>query len=109
MLRRAGPGGRCSRVVAAAEHALRERAVGDDQPVVRLRVRHVVLVRAAVQQAVLHLVRQHRTPERGLGAAQRFAEKLLTPTWRTKPAVCRRRIPSIVADTGTTGLGQCTW
>ena len=61
------PTRRVGGVVPAAEHALRERAVRDDDAVVRLRVRDVARVVLALDQVEAHLVREHRAPERALG------------------------------------------
>ena len=61
-------------VVLAGEQALRERAVGDDDPAVRLGVRHQVAFWPAVGEAVPDLVAQHPGAERVFGrdpAAQR--------------------------------------
>ena len=50
--------------VPAAEQALGQRAVGDDDPVLALGERHQVLQRAGVGQRELHLVADHRPAER---------------------------------------------
>ena len=61
--------GRVRRRVAARQQPHAERAVRDHEPVVRLRVGHELGVGLAGDEAVLHLVRQHRRAERVLGGA----------------------------------------
>ena len=64
-----GVAGSVRGAVAAGEEALGERAVGDHNTAVLLRVRNQVAFGATVDQAVTNLVREHRPTERGFGSS----------------------------------------
>ena len=68
-----------SRVVPAAEHALLERAVRDDNAVMRLCVGNVGCVGLAPQETEVHLVRQDCTPELALGGAPALRGEVAHP------------------------------
>ena len=61
------PPGIVRAVPAGRQEPLRQRAVGDDDPIVGLRPRQQLGLGPAGHQAVLHLVGQHRAAQRAVG------------------------------------------
>ena len=98
-------------VVAPTEQSLGERAVRDDESLVRLRVGHVaaLTIGSPPQQAVFAPGSTAPGDRDGAPDAQRAAGSRSRRRGRRVPRPASSRMPAICDASGTAGFGQCSW
>ena len=102
------PPGRLSTRIAAKQ-PLGERAVGHHHPIMLFGEGHQVFERAGMGERERDLIAHHRLTQRRVSFLPPRQRVVGYPNRTDPPPLSRLRIPRMITESGTSGLGWCTW